>query len=153
MKKLIKIILLAALLLLVIFSLMADMAFMRKLEHGLNLAVYIRLASLFSLMAAAFYAWSHKRQVEQSQKYRRANEVLEQAEHTATRREAELDHAEARMKADFAEKEASIDKQIGQSVTAYQERLNALKQQNIELRETVNKLMRALKTERAKHQK
>ena len=150
MGQLVKICVVTALMVLVIFSLLADMPFVRQLDQGLSLGVYIRLASLLSLMAVAFYAWGYKRQIESSQKYRRADEVLEQAETSIARRQAALDQKEARLKADFAKKESSLDRQIGQSVAAYQQRINHLKEQNIELKETVGKLMQALKTERAK---
>jgi nitrogen fixation-related uncharacterized protein len=150
MKKFFKILAMVALLILVVFSLLADLPFMRQVEKGLSLAVYIRLASVLGLVALVFFAWGHKRQIESSQKFRRADEVLAQAESTAVRRHAELERLKGRLESDFAEKEAQLDQQIGQSVVAYQARLNRLQEQNVELKETVNKLMKALKAERAR---
>ncbi len=150
MGKLFKICAIAALMVLVVFSLLADMAFLRQLEKGLSLGAYIRMASLLSLAAAVLYAWGYKRQVESSQKYRRADEALNQAETAAVRRQAVLDQKEEHLKAEYAEKEALLDKQIGQSVAAYQQRIKILKKQNVELKETVAKLMQALKAERGK---
>ena len=66
------------------------------------------------------------------------------------RRQAVLDQKEEHLKAEYAEKEALLDKQIGQSVAAYQQRIKILKKQNVELKETVAKLMQALKAERGK---
>jgi len=151
MGKFLKIIVLTVMLLLIVFSLLADLPFMAHVANHLTLAVYIRLASIFTLAAAALYAWGHKRRLESSQKFKRAGQIKEQAEAEAKKRQAALDRTEARLKADFAEKEAALDKQIGQSVVAYQERLKRLKAQNLELKETVNKLMKALKAERAKN--
>ena len=150
MGKLFKIGSITTLMVLFVFSLLADMPFVRQLEKGFSLGAYIRLASLLSLIGAAFYAWGYKRQIESSQKYRRANEVLQQAEISAKRRQTVLDQTEARLKADYSEKEAGLDKQIGQFTAGYQRRINRLKEQNMELKETVGKLMKALKIERAK---
>ena len=150
MGKLFKICAIAALMVLVVFSLLADTAFLRQLDKGLSLGAYIRMASLLSLAAAVLYAWGYKRQVESSQKYRRADEALNQAETAAVRRQTVLDQKEERLKAEYAKKEALLDKQIGQSVAAYQQRIKFLKKQNIELKETVAKLMQALKAERGK---
>jgi hypothetical protein len=144
-----KICAITTLLVLVVFSLLADMPFMRQLERGLSLGAYVRVASLLGLAAAVFYAWGYKREIELSQKYRRANEIIEQAESEAARRRTSLDQQEARMKADIAEKEADLDLRIGQAVSAYQQRANRLKEQNMELKETVSKLIQALKAERA----
>ena len=149
MAKLFKILAIAALMVLVFFSLVAEIPFGRHLEEQLNLTAYIRFASLISLVIAALYIWAYKRQIESAQKYRRADEVLQQAEVEAKRRQVELDHMETRLKADFAKKEAGLGDHIDHSIGEYQNRIKRLQEQNMELKETVAKLMQALKKERS----
>jgi hypothetical protein len=149
MGNLFKIIALTVLIVLVVFSLMADMALVRRLEQGLSLGLYVRLASLLGLIALVLYAWGYKRQVESSQKYQRADEVLEQAQSTIASKQAELEQREVQLNAAYEAKEAALDEQIEQSLIVHQNQINRLKEQNMELKDAVSKLMKALKAERA----
>ncbi len=145
MRMLLKIIAVFLVLSLVVFSIVADMSVGRKLLKGLDLGVYLRLASLISLVIAASLAWGYKRRVEASQKYRRADEALAQAEETVARKLRAVEAAEARLKESFAQKEKGVDEQIGHATAELRQRIKVLKQQNLELKETVGKLMRTLK--------
>ncbi len=136
--------------LLVIFSIMGDMPVGQVLQRSLNLTVYLRLASICGLLIAVFLSWGYKRNVEASQKFVRANEIVSQAEASAVRKQEVLDHMEQKLKDAYAVKEQGLDDQINQIQSGYQGRLKALQEQNMELKETVSKLMSALKRERQK---
>ncbi len=136
--------------LLVIFSIMGDMPVGQVLQRSLNLTVYLRLASICGLLIAVFLSWGYKRNVEASQKFVRANEIVSQAEASAVRKQEVLAHMEQKLKDAYAAKEQGLDDQINQIQAGYQGRLKALQEQNMELKETVSKLMSTLKRERQK---
>lgn len=148
MGKTLKIVFMILLILLVAFSIMIDMPFAKSLRIDLDLGLYLKLVSLFGLIIAALIAWAHKSEVVSSQKYTRADEVLAQAEETLERKKEACKQMEKRLQAKFDEKEKGLDDQINLVRQAYQKRLNLLKEQNMELKETVGKLMRTLKRER-----
>lgn len=147
-RKPIKILLFTLLILLVIFSILADMPIGRKIQQGLSLGIYLKLASLLGLVIAAFMAWGYRSQVEASQKYRRADEVVAKAEETYERKRQACAQMEKRLMAEYEQKTKGVDQQIDEVRRAYKKRLKELKEQNMELKETVGKLMRALKRER-----
>lgn len=148
MSKWFKIVFITLMILLVVFSIMGDWQVGEALKQGLNLTVYLRLVSICGLFIAVFLAWGYKRGVEASQKYVRANEILAQAEASAERKQKVMDAMEQNLKDAYDAKEQGLDDQINKINTEYQERLKALKEQNLELKETVNKLMATLKRER-----
>ena len=148
MGKAIKVVLITLLLVLVFFSIVADMPLGRQLQQGLDLGLYIRLASLLGLMIAAFLAWGYRSEVVSSQKYRRADEIMSQAEEAFERKKAVCDKMEKALQAKYDEKTKGIDAQIEAVRKAYRKRLKELTEQNVELKETVGKLMRTLKRER-----
>ena len=55
---------------------------------------------------------------------------------------------EKRLHAKYDEKEKGVDDQIEEVRRTYQKRLNELQKQNMELKETVGKLMQTIKQER-----
>ena len=145
MRLIAKIALITILCLLVLFAILSDLPLGRNLEPLAGLGLYLKLVSLLGLVALGLLAWGHKRQVEASQKYRRADEVLAQAEAAFERKRQSCDQLEQRLKEIYAEKEKGLDDQIEQVRTNYQQQMNALKEQNIELKESVAKLMSVLK--------
>ena len=151
MRKLSFILVLVLILALAVLAIVADLPMGRELQSGLDLGVYLKLASLFSLIIAASLAWGYKRQVEASQKYRRADEALAQAEVEVARKLKALEATEARLKESFVQKEQGIDQQVGHATAELQQRISILKQQNLELKETVAKLMQTLKQQRQKN--
>ncbi len=146
-----KIALITLLFLLVIFSILADLPIGQALENTLDLRLYLKLISLLGLVIAALLAWAHKLGVEASQKYRRADEVLAQAQAAFERKKQACEQMEQRLKETFEQKEQGLDDQIDAVREEYQQRLVVLKEQNVELKETVAKLMRALKNEKQRH--
>ena len=146
-----KIALIVLLFLLVVFSILSDMPVAQALKKSLDLGIYLKLTSLLGLVIAAFLAWAHYRGVEASQKYRRADEVLGQAHAAYERKKQACENLEQRLKKTFAQKEQGLDDQINQVRAECQQRLMVLKEQNVELKETVTKLMRALKDEKQRH--
>ena len=143
-----KVALIALLFLLVVFSILADLPVGQALKNTLDLGLYLKLISLLGLMIAAFLAWAQKRRIEASQKYRRADEVLSQAQAAFERKKQACDQMDQRLKAAFAQKEQGLDDKIEQVKADYRQRIVALKEQNVELKETVGKLMQALKNEK-----
>lgn len=146
-----KIALITLLFLLVIFSILADLPIGQVLKNTLDLRLYLKLISLLGLVIAVFLAWAHKLGVEASQKYRRADEVLAQAQAAFERKKQTCEQMEQRLAQTFEQREQGLDDQINQVREEYQQRLVVLKEQNVELKETVAKLMRALKNEKQRH--
>lgn len=120
----------------------------QALKNTLDLGLYLKLISLLGLVIAAFLAWAQKHRVQASQKYRRADEVLAQAQAAFERKKQACDQMDQRLKATFAQKEQGLDDRIDQVRAEYQQRLMVMKEQNVELKETVGKLMQALKIEK-----
>ncbi len=148
MRMLFKIVGLVIVLLLILFAVVADMSWGHRLLNGLDLGNYLRLASLVSLVIVGIFLWGHKRRIEASQKYRRADEALAKAEETADRRMKALEATEKRLEDSYADKAKGLDQQIDRATAQYQQRIKVLKEQNLELKETVSKLMRTLKKQR-----
>ena len=140
-----KIALITVLFLLIILSITADLPFGQRLRFLLDLGLYLKLISLFGMATLVLFAWGRKCQIEASQKYRRADEVLAQAEAASERKRRQCDKMEQRFKASMAEREQGLDEQIEQVRVEYQQRLNGLKKQNLELKETVARLMSVVK--------
>jgi hypothetical protein len=143
-----KIILLTVLVLLVVFSILADLPIGQKFQEGLRLGTYLKWVSLLGLIIAAFTAWGYRNQVVGSQKYRRADEVVAKAEEAYERKKKECEQMEERLRKAYDQKTQGVDQQIDEVRQAYKKRLKELHDQNMELKETVSKLMRTLKRER-----
>ena len=151
MRLLVKIALITLLFILVMFSILADLPVGQAIRKTLDLGLYLKIVSLLGLLIAVTIAWAHKHAVEASQKYRRADEVLAQAQAVFERKKQACQNMEQRLSETFAKKEQALDEQIEQAKAEYQQRLLVLKEQNVELKETVAKLMRALKHEKQRH--
>jgi biopolymer transport protein ExbB/TolQ len=147
-RKPLKIFLITLLLLLVVFSIIADLPIGQKLQKGIALGAYLKWVSLLGLIIAAFTAWGYRNQVVASQKYRRADEAVAKAEETYERKKKACEQMEERLRKAYEEKTKGVDNQIDEVRRAYKKRLKELKEQNMELKETVGKLMRTLKQER-----
>ncbi|MFZ1985411.1 MAG: hypothetical protein WAU91_13415 [Desulfatitalea sp.] len=145
MAKLIKIVLIAALVLMVVFAAIAHTPMAVSWFGGLDLSLYLRLSALLGLIIAAFRAWGYKLGVEASQKYKRAQEVLTQADVAAERKQRSVEQMEQRLMAEYAQKEQALNEALDQAKADYQSRLAALKEQNIKLKETVANLMQEIK--------
>ena len=141
----IQIVLIAAFFLLIIFAIITDLPMGQRLPSLLNLGIYLKLISLFGMVTLALFAWGRKRQIETSQKYRRADEVLAQAEAAFERKRQLCDQMEQRLKAPLANRGQETGVQIDEVRAEFQQRLEGLKQQNLELKETVAKLMGIVK--------
>ena len=150
MRKPLKIVLITLLMLLVIFSILADLPIGQKFQKGLGLSAYLKWASLLGLIIAAFTAWGYRSQIVASQKYRRADEVVAKAEEAFKRKKESCEQMENRLRTKYEAKAQGVDKEIDTVRRAYKKRLNELTEQNMELKETVGKLMRTLKRERQK---
>jgi hypothetical protein len=148
MRKFIKILLISLLMLLIIFSILSDMPIGRKWTFDLRLGLYLKLVSLAGLLIAFFAAWGYRNKVQSSQKYRRADEVITKAQEALERKKEACAQMEKRLQAKYDEKEKGVEDQVEQVRRTYQKRLNELQRQNIELKETVGKLMQAIKQER-----
>ena len=148
MRKSIKIILITLLMLLIIFSILADLPIGRKWSFHIRLGLYLKLVSLAGLLIAFFAAWGYRYKIQSSQKYRRADEVVSKAQEAFERKREACAQMEKRLHAKYDEKQKGVDDQIEQVRRAYQKRLNELQEQNIELKETVGKLMQTIKHER-----
>jgi hypothetical protein len=150
MGKFLKVILFTLLLVLVLFALLADLPFAETLHHYLDFALYTRLASLLGLLIALVWFWERKKRTDASQKIQRANEVLAETEETVRRKQQAIEQMEQKLTCEYAKKEKGLDAQIYQIKSGYEQRIKTLKEQNIELKDTVSKLMAALKKERRK---
>jgi uncharacterized coiled-coil protein SlyX len=150
MGKLLKIILFTSLLVLVLFALLADLPFAEPLHRYLDVALYARLAGLLGLAIALVWFWERKKRTDASQKIQRANEVLVEADKTVRRKQQAMEQMEAKLNSEYVEKEKGLGARIDQIKSGYDQRIKALNEQNIELKDTVAKLMAALKEERQK---
>jgi hypothetical protein len=146
MRKTIKIFLLTLLFLLIIFSAVADLPVLRKIPIVIELTLYLRIISILGLIIAAVIVWNHRRKMEVSQKYRRADQLIVEAEASAKQKETALQQAEEQMKAEWTLKEKELESRLVEVQKEYQEQMRALKEQNMILKEHVAKLMGALKT-------
>ncbi len=151
MRLFVKIALIVLLFFLVIFSILTDLPIGKALKNTLDLGLYLKLISLLGLMIAVFFAWAHKCGIEASQKYRRADEALSQAQAVFERKKQACDQMDQNLKTTYARKEQELDAKIDQIKAECQKRMMVLKEQNMELKETVGKLMHALKIEKQKH--
>jgi uncharacterized protein YdcH (DUF465 family) len=145
MAKYLKVVFATFMMLMVLLALIADARWIKDLSEGLDLAVYIRIASLIGLFIAIFVAWGYKKKIETSQKYLRAQQVLAQAEISAEHKQREIGRREEALRAQFAEKESALNDEIRRIKFDYDERLSALKEQNMQLKETVATLMQAVR--------
>jgi biopolymer transport protein ExbB/TolQ len=143
--KLIKITLLALLLLLVVFSILTDMPLGRAWPPAIRLGLYLKLASLLGLVIAAFVAWGYRNQIQASQKYRRADEAVTKANELLEHQQQACDLMEKRLIAQYEDKVRSVDEQVESVRKSYQKRLEDLQEQNLQLKETVGKLMNTIK--------
>ena len=150
MGKFVKVILFTFLLVLVLFALLADLPFAETLHRYLDFALYVRLASLLGLLIALVWLWERKKKSDTSQKFQRANQVLAEAEETVRRKQQAIEKMEQKLKNMYSEKDKGLDAQIHQVKSGFEQRIKTLNEQNIELKDTVSKLMAALKKERRK---
>lgn len=149
MAKALKILLITALIVLVVFAAVADwVPFPRWLE-ALNVSLYLRLVALIGLSIAFFVAWGYRRKVEASQRFRRSHEVIAEAEATVQRKQNALQQKQADLEAQYAEKERLLKVEIEKIKTGYMEQIKSLKEQNLKLKETVSALMQAVKKSKA----
>ena len=145
MTKLFKIGSIAVLVLLVALAAIADRPAAKEWVGGIDLSLYLRLVAILGLIIAVFRAWGYKREVEASQKYQRAQEVLTQAGIAAERKQRTLDELEQKLAAQYARREQDLSVALDQAKADYQSRLIALKEQNMQLKEEAAKLMQELK--------
>lgn len=145
MTKLFKILAIAFLVLLVALAAIADRPAAKEWVGGMDLSLYLRLVAILGLIIAVFRAWGYKREVEASQKYQRAQEVLTQAGIAAERKQRTLDELEQKLAAQYARREQDLSVALDQAKADYQSRLIALKEQNMQLKEEAAKLMQELK--------
>lgn len=144
----IKIAVMTLLFLLVAFSILADLPIGEALIKGLDLRLYIKLVSIFGFLMVVFYLWKERRRLEMSQKYKRADEMLAQAEASVERKKQLCEQMEKRLQDTYEKKEQGLNHQIDLVREEYQARINQLKTQNMELKETVSNLMTALKVKK-----
>lgn len=145
MKKVLKIILWSLLLVLVVLAIVAESPILSHIPDSIGLAFYLRAVSLFGLIIAIFAAWGYKRKMEASQKYRRANEILAEAEAKAKRKERTSMLLEEKLRANYSQKEKDLYEQLDQEKKEFKRKILALKSQNVQLKESVAKLMHIIK--------
>lgn len=148
MRKTIKVLLITLLMLLIVFSILADMHIGQKGSFDIRLGLYLKLLSLVGLLIALITAWGYRNKIQSSQKYRRADEVVSKAQEAYERKKEACAQMEKRLHDKYDEKEKGVDDQIEEVRRTYQKRLNELQKQNMELKETVGKLMQTIKEER-----
>jgi uncharacterized protein YdcH (DUF465 family) len=152
MGRFLKVILFTFLLVLVLSALLADLPFAQTLHRYLDFALYVRLASLMGLFIALVWLWERKKKTDASQKVQRAKDMLAETEETVRRRKQAIEQLEQKLNSEYIEKGKGLDAQIAQIRSGYDQRIKALKEQNFELKDTVGKLMAALKEERRKRE-
>ena len=145
MLKLAKILFIALVFILAFVSVTIEASMLQKLFNGLTLALYIRIASLLSLVALIFWAWGYKQKLVASQKYARANQIIAEAETSARRQNQASARLEERLKASYAEKEKALEERIKEVQQESLAQLKGLQKQNMELKNSVAELMDALK--------
>lgn len=145
MKPLFKVIVLTLFVLLVVFAALADHPIVSTMTGGVPLGPYLRLGGLLGLIIAVFLAWGRKRRIEASQKFVRAQEVLDQAGRKAEKLKKESERLEKELRAEYDRKKADLDERITRMKQAYEDEIRALKERNIELKESVGKLMGMVK--------
>jgi hypothetical protein len=145
MRKGVKIGLLMLLFLLVLFSFIGEWRGLSGFRGLVDLTVYTRIVSVLGLTLVVLLVWHHKRQMEISQKYRRADQILVEAAAAAKQKEGALKQFEAQASAILAQKEQELSTRLSLIQSEHQRQLLALKEQNVALKETVGKLMQALK--------
>ncbi|MDA8141403.1 MAG: hypothetical protein M0036_22400 [Desulfobacteraceae bacterium] len=148
MGKFFKILCYTALMVLVVFAALADRVKFPGWLEGLNVALYLRLVALTGLIIAVFTSWGFRRKVEASQRYRRSQQVIAEAEAAAQRKQGALEQLQVRLEAQFVEKEKKIRDEMEGIKAGYIEQIKALKEQNLKLKETVSNLMQAVKQKR-----
>ena len=149
MSKFLKISLLTLLILLVVLAAIAETPILEPLLAGVTLARYLRLVAILGLATAFFFAWGYKRKMEASQKYLRAKEILAEAEAEAKRKKRAAILVEEKLKSVYQQKESALTDELSRARDEYQQRIAALKRQNMQLKESVAKLLRAVKQKRA----
>ncbi|MCJ8500515.1 hypothetical protein [Desulfatitalea alkaliphila] len=137
--------------LLVLFGAIADLPMMQARWHldtwlgSLDRILYIRLAGLLGLVMACLWAWGYKRRFEASHKFRRSKEVLAQAEAAADGKRQALARMEEQLKATFAAKEDALQNTLAEAKREHAQQLQSLREQNLQLKDAVSKLMTKLK--------
>jgi hypothetical protein len=149
MLKVFKIFFIALVVVLLFLSVAEDMPMMQPLQEMLNLSAYLRLASLLTLMAGCFWAWGYQYKIRSSQKYNRAEKALAEAGDTVKRKKEVCDKMEEGLKAAYAKKEQELENRINDVRQECREQMQALKKQNIELKENVANLLRMVKKKNA----
>jgi hypothetical protein len=145
MAKALKILWVTALLVVVLLAAVVDQVHLPNGLERLNLGLYLRLVALIGLMIAFFIAWGYRRKVEASQRYRRSQQVLAEAEIAAQRRQGAMQQREAKLEKLYDEKERLLREELEKSKAGYIEQVKSLKEQNVKLKETINQLMQAVK--------
>lgn len=145
MIKSIKIILITALIVLVGFAALAHRISFPHWLQGLNVALYLRLVALIGLVIAFLVALGYRRKMEISQRYRRSQEVLAEAEIAAQRKQGALQQLQNKLEAQYTEKERLLNEEMEKIKAEYIDQIKVLKQQNLKLKETVSALMQAVK--------
>lgn len=148
MRKAVKIILIAVLIVLVVFAALADRVSLPRMLEGLNVATYLRLVALLGMAIAFFVAVGYRREVEISQRYRRSQEVLAEAEVAVQRKQGALQQLQEKMEAQVEAKERMLKEEMENAKAGYIDQIKALKEQNLKLKETVNALMQAVKNKK-----
>lgn len=116
-----------------------------SLFHLVNFSFYVRVVSILGMIIAVLLAWGFKRRIETSQKYRRADQMIAEAKATAERHVRNAKLVEDKLKADYEQKNEALSDQLAELADEHRDQLKILKAQNVELKEEVSKLMRALK--------
>jgi hypothetical protein len=148
MTKFLKIVAICALIVLVVFAGLADRVTFPGWLERLSVALYLRLVALIGLIIALFLAWGYRRKVEASQRFRRSQQVLAEAEVAAQRKQDAVEQARLKLEAQFADKEQTLNAEIDAIKAGYIEQIKGLKEQNLKLKEMVSNLMKAVKQKR-----
>ncbi len=135
----------ALFLLLAVSTLISEWSPELSFEEIISGPVFWRINVWLALLALVYWGWGFLRKMEASQKYRRAEHVLQEARQEAERQKAAAlqlqKQVEEKCRRKFAEKEA----QLSQEKTRLQEYVKKMERQNMELKETVGRLMKLVK--------
>lgn len=145
MGKALKIASMTLLVLMVVFAGLSETGFIKQWLGFLDIGLYLRLVGLLAMLIALFWAWGYRNKVLSSQKYRRADEVLAQAQAKAVSKQRATEQAREKLDAEYVQKEKELQGEIDKIRQEYTDRINDLKAQNVRLKESVAKLMQVVK--------
>ncbi len=120
-----------------------------SLQELLSGPLFWRVSILLVLLALVYYGWGFVRRVEASQKYRRAEEVLEEARKKAENEKDAASQLRKKIETECQRKLAEKQRELERETVKLKEYIKTIEHQNLELKATVGRLMRLLKKKKS----